>query len=220
MNIAGRIEWPSPLCILGGSIGSKKGQRAVNGGVVAFEGHAWEEALARWRPLLRILAAQSLNPRLWKRVDPSDMVQRTMLEAHQDRAKFRGTTEDELAGWLRAILRHRIIDEARRLKCGKNDMDREIPMERALTESMGRLRTQHRNSSSPSRALDRHEEALRLASALEKLPEDQRRAIELRHLQGRTLAETAEFLARSKPAVAGLLHRAQVTLRELLTNSR
>mgnify|MGYP001582598816 CR=1 FL=1 len=44
-----------------------------------------------------------------KRVDPSDMVQRTLLEAHQDRAKFRGTTDDELVGWLRAILRHRII---------------------------------------------------------------------------------------------------------------
>lgn len=181
-----------------------------------MEGRVWEEALARWRPLLRLLAVQSLNPRFWRRVDPSDVVQRTLLEAHRERAKFRGSTEDELAAWLRAILRHRVIDEARRVQCEKNDIDRE---ERAVTETMSRLRTQFRNSGSPSRDLVRHEESLRLAEALEKLPEDQRHAIELR-LQGRTLAETAEFLGRSKPAVAGLLHRAQVGLRDLLTVSR
>lgn len=189
---------------------------------MAFDGNGWVETLSRYRPLLRLLAGHSLHPRLWTKVDPSDMVQKTMLEAHEKRADFRGSSEGELAAWLQAILRLRIIDEVRRLKCQRNNVDLEIPMESAVTESMFRMRTQLRNSrsSSPSRSLVRHEEALRLAEALWKLPEDQRRAVDLIYLQVRTMAETADLLGRSKGAVSGLLRRGLAELRELLKNSR
>lgn len=49
------------------------------------------------------------------------------------------------------------------------------------------------------------------------LPEDQRVAIELRHLQGLTLKQVAENLDRSSAAVAGLLHRG--CLRSLLNDA-
>jgi RNA polymerase sigma-70 factor (ECF subfamily) len=55
---------------------------------------------------------------------------------------------------------------------------------------------------------------LRLAAALNQLPDEQRRAVELRHLHGRPLAEVGEELGRSKRAVAGLLFRG---LKRLLT---
>ena len=119
-------------------------------------GQSWESALERCRPILRLLARQSLNPRLWRKVDPSDMVQITLLEAHERRDQFRGSSEAELAAWLHVILGHRIIDVARRLRCEKNNVDRENFIDQAITESMIRVNTAIRNSNSPTSALARH----------------------------------------------------------------
>jgi RNA polymerase sigma-70 factor (ECF subfamily) len=51
------------------------------------------------------------------------------------------------------------------------------------------------------------ETVLRLAAALETLPEDQRTAVRLRFLEGRQLAEIADELERTVSSVAGLIHR-------------
>jgi RNA polymerase sigma-70 factor (ECF subfamily) len=62
----------------------------------------------------------------------------------------------------------------------------------------------------------RHEDLLRLARALEQLPEDQCTVVELHHLQDRAVADIAATLGRSEAAVAGLLRRGIKRLRELL----
>ena len=174
----------------------------------AFIGDRWEEVLPRLRTLLRFLAARSLNPRHWRRADPSDLAQKTIFEAHLKRADFRGTTEKELVAWLELILDHKIKDEVRRIGCQKNDPGREVPMERGDDEA--------RKRTSPLSALVRHEEILCLAQALDQLPDDQRRAVEHRHLHGLTLAETADLMAQSRYAVARLLRPAMARLLELL----
>lgn len=61
-----------------------------------------------------------------------------------------------------------------------------------------------------------HEQSLQLAESLATLPENQRRAIELKHLNGLTLVETARQLECSTAAVVGLLHRGVQRLRELM----
>src|SRR5437868_1420523 len=48
------------------------------------------------------------------------------------------------------------------------------------------------------------------------LPDAQRRALELRHLHGRPLADIAREMGRTPAAVAGLLHRGLAQLRTLL----
>jgi RNA polymerase sigma-70 factor (ECF subfamily) len=69
---------------------------------------------------------------------------------------------------------------------------------------------------SPSQRAGRHEEAGRLADALAQLPEDQRTAVELHHLEGLTVAETARRMGRTKQSVVGLLFRGLARLREIM----
>jgi len=62
----------------------------------------------------------------------------------------------------------------------------------------------------------RSEELLAMADGLTSLPEAQREAVVLHHLQGLPLAEVARQLGKTPAAVAGLLHRGLKRLRELL----
>jgi RNA polymerase sigma-70 factor (ECF subfamily) len=54
---------------------------------------------------------------------------------------------------------------------------------------------------------------VRLADSLARLPGDQRRAVELRHLQGLSLIEVGRTMNRTVAAVAGLLQRGLRALR-------
>jgi RNA polymerase sigma-70 factor (ECF subfamily) len=70
------------------------------------------------------------------------------------------------------------------------------------------------DQTSPSGRVERQERLVRLADALAALPEDQRRAVELKHLHGLSLVEVATRMDRSVPAVAGLLQRGLRALRQ------
>jgi RNA polymerase sigma-70 factor, ECF subfamily len=123
-------------------------------------------------------------------------------------------TEAETTAWLRSILSHNLADVLRKLRTRKRDVLREWSLDTALEQSASRL--EHwltADQSSPSQSAMRHEELLRMAETLAELPEGQRRAIELHHLQGWPLAEIADELGKTKAAVAGLLHRGLKNLR-------
>src|SRR4051812_32357894 len=60
--------------------------------------------LEDYRDYLRRLARLELDPRLRGKVDPSDIAQQALLEAHKDNGQFRGWTEAEKAAGLRRIL--------------------------------------------------------------------------------------------------------------------
>src|SRR5262249_13136767 len=72
--------------------------------------------------------------------------------------------------------------------------------------------------SSPSQRLMRQERLLKLAEALDRLPEDQRTALELRYLQGLSVAEVCRRMGRGTPSVANLLYRGLKALRERLSD--
>src|SRR4051812_24155216 len=59
--------------------------------------------LERFRSYLLVLARAGLDPRLRPKVDPSDVVQQTMLEAHAALDRLDADTTAELAAWLRQI---------------------------------------------------------------------------------------------------------------------
>ena len=75
------------------------------------------EALGRllenYRAYLRILAQRGIGLPLARRIDASDIVQQTFLEAQRDFAHFLGITEPELVAWLTRILEHNLAEMIR-----------------------------------------------------------------------------------------------------------
>jgi RNA polymerase sigma-70 factor (ECF subfamily) len=177
----------------------------------------WAKLLDRSRSYLRLLAGLQLDPRLRGKLDPSDVVQQTLLQAYQALPQFRGQSEAELAAWLRQILARNLANAARDLGREKRDVARERSLEATLAKSSAQLEAWlAAEQPSPSQEADRNEQLLHLAEALAALPEAQREALELHYLQGRPVAKVAEYLGRSTTAVVGLLHRGLKQLRSRL----
>jgi RNA polymerase sigma-70 factor (ECF subfamily) len=166
-----------------------------------------------------LLARLHLDPRLRGKLDASDLAQQSLLAACRSLDQFRGRTDAELAAWLRQILAHQLAHAVRDLGRAKRDIRRERSLEAALGESSARLeRWLAADQSSPSAQLQRQEQAVQMAAALETLPEAQREALVLHYWQGWTLPQIATHLGRSPAAVAGLLQRGLKALRRHLSH--
>jgi RNA polymerase sigma-70 factor (ECF subfamily) len=171
----------------------------------------------RFRSYLRLLAGLQVGPRLRVKVDPSDLVQQTLLKAHKAREQFHGGSAAEMSAWLREILARTLADAIRDLGRDKRDINRERSLEASLAESSARLEAWLVTSGlSPAENAERNEQLLRLADALAELPELQRAAVLLRYYEGRPLEEIAERLGRSRAGVASLLRRGLDRLRQQL----
>jgi RNA polymerase sigma-70 factor (ECF subfamily) len=173
--------------------------------------------LEKFREYLRLLARLQLDPRLRGKLDPSDVVQQTLLEAYEKRDQFRGTTEGEWLAWLRQALAHNLADALRAFGQAKRDIGRERSLEAAVEASSRRLEAWLAAAqSSPSQQAEKHERAVRLAEAIAALPEDNREALVLHYCEGLPLADIAAHLGRTPAAVAGLLKRGLKQLRARL----
>jgi RNA polymerase sigma-70 factor (ECF subfamily) len=171
------------------------------------------QLLQLYRNYLNILATTQLNRRLRRRMSPSDIVQETMLAAHRDFAKFRGTTERELLAWLRQILincLHHVVDA--HVKSKMRDVRCEVSIEQvsaALDQTainMGQVLADR--GPSPSTPMRQRERAVAIANQLTKLRPAYREVIVLRNLQGLPFDEIARRTDRKSGAVRMLWLRA------------
>ncbi|WP_147868013.1 sigma-70 family RNA polymerase sigma factor [Stieleria maiorica] len=170
--------------------------------------------LEQYRRYLRVLADMQLNPRLRSKEDVSDVIQSTLLRAHQDLDGFRGSTEAELRGWLKTILTHTLINLAKKYQAQKRDIRLERSIDQQLQESAIRIVGElPAEQTSPSQFLIRQERAEQLADAMATLLEDEYTAVMLKHVHGWKVADIATHIDRSSEAVAGLLRRGLKKLR-------
>jgi RNA polymerase sigma-70 factor (ECF subfamily) len=175
------------------------------------------QVLEPFRKYLRVLASVHLDARLRGKLDPSDVVQQTLLRACVGLEQLRDRAPEVVAAWLRKILVRTLSDAVRDLERAKRDVGRERSIERAVEESASGLDAWlAAEQSSPSERADKNEQLLRLADALCGLPDDTREAVVLKHCRGWTLTEIGAHLGRTPAAVASILHRGLKQLRDLL----
>jgi len=182
-----------------------------------------QDDLQRFRPFLKALAERELQASLRQKVDASDVVQQTMLQAVESEHQWRGQGDAAKAGWLKAILLNVTHGLSRRFhRLGRN-VDRERSLERRPGGSGSNGDTSGVNvqdldggHTSPSLALQSHEDRERILGAIEKLSPEQKQVLLLRYWEDHSLAEIAERLGKTPDAVAGLLYRAMKVMRSEL----
>lgn len=161
--------------------------------------------LASYRPYLRSIAEQSLSGALGRRVDGSDLVQEALLRGTAGLHNFRGTTDAELAAWLRQILDNLVVEWLRFHTAGKRDHRQEVATGDGLAAT----------DPSPSSQVRQREEFERLSAAMQRLSLDQRRVIALRN-QDMTFEEIGRQFGRNADAVRMLWARAIARLATLM----
>jgi len=178
---------------------------------------ALDRLLDAYRNYLRLLARTGLDVSLQGKADPSDLVQDALLKACQHFGQFRGTTDAELAGWLRQILARCLADFVRRCRTGGRRVGREQSLDQLLDRSSQAMeRILATDAASPSGSAERRDLGVMLSDALAQLSEDHREVIVLHHLEGLGWDAVARRMGRTSGAVRMLWTRALKELRPLI----
>ena len=174
--------------------------------------------LESYRIYLDLLARVEIGRRLRKKVDASDVVQETFLEAHRNFGSFRGTSEAEFVSWLRSILAARVANLVRHfVGTQARDVRREEGLEGDLDQSSRAIdRGFFALQSTPSQQVVRREQGVLLAAALARLPEEYREVVILRHLEELPFPDVARRMDRTVDSVQKLWVRALARLRQLV----
>jgi RNA polymerase sigma-70 factor (ECF subfamily) len=181
---------------------------------------AWRSLVERSQDRLRRMVMMRLDPRLHGRLDPSDVLQETYLEAARQLAEYLREPVLPFFLWLRQLAGNRLFKLHRyHLSTRLRDANREVSLYRGgLPEaSSAALAAQLLGRECrPSEAAFRAELKLRLEEALNAMDPLDREALVLRHFEQLTTAEVARVLDISKAAAGKRYLRAVLRLKEIL----
>lgn len=170
---------------------------------------------SRYRAYLRFLSSTAVPLKLRAKLDPSDLVQQTLLQAYRALPSFGGSSEGEMLAWLRQILARNVTRATRDYNRQRRSVSRERAVKQAVESSSMRIaHILDSHGTAPPDAVIQGERILHLCAAIETLPDAQREAVTLHHLEGLTISEVAGRMDRSVAAVAGLLKRGLKSLRQ------
>jgi RNA polymerase sigma-70 factor (ECF subfamily) len=186
------------------------------------DGPARSQLLDRHRSRLRRMVMVRIDSRLTSRVDPSDVVQDTLAEAHRRLDDYVATQPVPFYPWLRQLAQDRMVDLYRRhVRASRRAVGRENTAPDLSNESVSQLIHGITDSfPGPSETAHRHERAGLLRAALASLPDTDREILILRHLEQLTPREIAEVLGVSQAVVYSRHLRALGRLRKALDEER
>lgn len=177
-----------------------------------------EKRLLNRADALRRRLEMRIPARLQPEVSADDILQEVWVAAFRDISALIGQRPDAFDRWLVRVAERKLLGAIRRTRALKRG-----GYKRALRDAIGRLSSLStlwdRVASpgrTPSRTVAAKEAVDAVQIALSTLPEQDRRAIRLRYLEGRSLAETATAMAKSPAAVNSLLFRGRRRLRRCL----
>jgi RNA polymerase sigma-70 factor (ECF subfamily) len=173
--------------------------------------------LELYRNYLRLVARSLISNAIQVKLDPSDLVQETFLKAHREFTQFAGQSEPELVAWLRRILVTSLANQVKHHRRQGRDHQRQESLEQLLDRSSLSVQLALASAiSSPSEQASRREQAVLLADALNRLPDDYREAFIRRTLEHTPFETIAAEMGRSVGAVRMLWARAVKRLTLLL----
>jgi RNA polymerase sigma-70 factor (ECF subfamily) len=176
-----------------------------------------DRLFALCRSYLGFVARSQVETWLRRKVDASDLIQETMLEACRDFDRFDGHTEKEWLAWLRKILSHNAADFVRHYRgAAKRAVGREVSFRDPNDSHSPGAPEPAADQPTPSQEFLQLDTELRVTAALAELPADYQEVILLRNLQRLPFQEVAERMNRSRPAVQMLWMRAIGKLQESL----
>lgn len=184
--------------------------------IQAGEREAFEEFFARHRPFLRRLVELRMHSRLRGRLDPSDVVQETQLDAFRQLPDFLKRQPMPFRLWLRKTVQERLrMIERQHLEATKRAVGRERPL--ADGSSSFAQRQPAASDPSPSQQFSQLELALRVREATSQLPELDREILLIRTFEGLSYSEVG-YILEIDPATARKRHgRALLRLYQNLT---
>jgi len=162
---------------------------------------AYGELVNRYRSRIYNLAYRMLGDR--ERAE--DAAQDAFIRAHSALETYK--PPDRFASWLYSIASHRCIDLLRKRPFASASID--SPSWRPVAAE-GR-------EANPGASHDGAEAKERVHEALGRLPDTQRLAIALIHLQGLSYDEAAEAMGKPVGTVKSHVHRGRAQLKKLLT---
>lgn len=169
-----------------------------------------------FRDYLLCIARNELADDIRPKVSASDLVQQTLLEAHQGFRHFQGQSPEEVQAWLRRALLNNVLDATRHFRqVERRAVGREVSVasdDWAQAEAHALIDP----GPSPSWLAVVAEERQALWTALDELPTHYRAAIELRNLRFLTYEQMASELGLSADAARKLWGRAIVALAKRL----
>jgi len=178
------------------------------------EGEFWLQPLERFRAYLRLLARIRFPIMLQAKIDPSDLVQQTLLNAHRAAEQFQGRTPAEQMAWLRRIFANTLANAVRDFTRERRDVGLEQSLQASLNESSARIEAWLASGHTPPvEIVERNEQLLFLADHMAELPELQREVLLLRYCEGWSLGAIADHLGRTRPSIASLLRRGLTELK-------
>ena len=162
---------------------------------------AVDRLLQLHRDRLRGMITCRMDDRLAPRVDASDVVQDTMLEASKRLADYLQQPAVPFYVWLRQIAADRLVDLHRRhIQAERRSVYREASLGLSHTSATCLADRLVTTSTGPLRRLIRAERVQRVRQALEGLADADREILTLRHLEQLKLAECAAVMSISLTA--------------------
>jgi RNA polymerase sigma-70 factor (ECF subfamily) len=186
--------------------------------VRAGDRHAFEELFARHGPPVRQMIEARIDARLRTRLDPSDVVQETHLEAYRRLADYLERQPMPFHLWLRKMAYERLLNLRRdHLTAARRSVLRELPLPESSSLLLAnRLLPGGSSRGSPSARLARREQATQVRQALAQLPENDREILLLRYVDNLSNEESAALLEIA-PAAASKRHgRAILRLHKIM----
>lgn len=180
---------------------------------------ALESLLVQHSQRLRAHIARGLPRRLRGTIGVEDVVQETLAQAFQKIESLRDASPKAFDVWLRTIGEMTLVDFIRKedaQKRGGQFARRQSAKDSVTGCLVDLLEKLPGSNETASHHVARQESLAALQVAIAGLPEDQRQAIQLHILDGKSLRETAEAMDRSTGAVRGLVHRAKENLSEAM----